>query len=786
MSLYRRSLTVAVVAALSLAGIGVTASAEEAPPTPVAPPGRPVVDQPEQVARGLIVKTTTTTPSDSLLAATDKALGSEADVVDDNKLLTKVSTVEFDDVVPTAIASDAAAEIERRSDVEWAIPDTLRQATSVPPVTVNDPSFPTQTNLWNSGVTTPAGGYSIKAPSLWRSTSGSANVTVAVLDTGITEHPELNGQVLSGYDMIADPRNANDGDGRDADATDPGDWVDAGFCGSRTRAEPSSYHGTFVAGMIAAQTDNAQGIAGIAPGVKIRPVRVLGRCGGWDSDILAGITWASGGAVPGVASTVPASQVVNLSLSGYAPTVAERDAACKAYNAVASAGRARGSLFVAAAGNDFGNANMAVPAACSQFVSVGATSVRGFSSSYSNIGSSVDISAPGGDSLVEGSADRIRSLINTSKTKPAEGTYSYAIHEGTSMAAPEVSAGAALLYSLGLTTPARVQNALYASVAPFRAVSRTYANKRVRIDREYYTFDLNCKGHNWCGRGILDLSRVQVPLTPPTISGPPIIGEPLTAVRGGWVRIPTTFTYQWFRNGALITGATGATYYPTRADDVGKHLSVRMRSATAAFSMFGETSAQTEAVPDGPVVTLAGLPTSTKYGQGATASVTVAGGGDGVVELRRGSTVLASQVADGGTAQLTIDGTKWAAGSNRIRAAFIPSGATPAASSDGVPVLVTKASSSVTTSLRTSIRHTSRATIGITVTVPNVAKPTGQLRIYDGSKKIVYATLSSSAGGRRSILLPRLSKGYHNIKVVYSGSSVIAPKTSKSRKIRSY
>ncbi len=202
--------------------------------------------------------------------------------------------------------------------------------------------------------------------------------------------------------------------------------------------------------------------------------------------------------------------------------------------------------------------------------------------------------------------------------------------------------------------------------------------------------------------------------------------------------------------------------------------------------MFGSTSAPTGPVPAGPEVTLTGLPSTVKYGVGATATVTVAGGGAGVIELRRGSTVLASQATDDGTAELTIDGTKWAAGSNRIRAAFVPSGAAPAASSVGVPVTVTKASSAVTTSLRSSIRYTSRATIGITVTVPNVPKPTGQLRIYDGSKKIVYATLSSAANGKRSILLPRLSKGYHNIKVVYSGTDVISGKTSIIERIKSY
>jgi serine protease len=782
----RRSLTVAAVVALTLSGLGVSASADESAPVTRTEGAQPEADQPAQVARGLIVKTTTATPSDSLLDATDDALDSETQVADDDLVIPKVSTVGFDEVVPASVASDAAEEIEKRSDVVWAIPDTLRQASSNPPVTVNDPFFSTQTNLWNTGVTSPSGGYSTKAPSLWRKTTGSSDVTVAVVDTGITQHPDLAGQVVPGYDMISDAETGIDGDGRDDDPSDPGDWVGRGFCGLGQPGESSSWHGTFVAGMIAAQADNAQGIAGIAPGVKIRPVRVLGRCGGWESDILAGITWASGGSVSGVPSPPPAAQVVNLSLGGYAESTAERDDICQAYDAVAAAGRARGSLFVAAAGNDFGNANMSIPAACSKFISVAATSNKGFSSSYSNVGSSVDISAPGGDSLVEGSADRIRSLVNTSATSPGP-SFSTALYEGTSMAAPEVSAGAALLYSLGLSTPASVQDALYASVAPFRAPSSTYAAKRVLIDGFYYTMDLNCSGHAWCGRGILDLSKVQTPLGKPTISGTPTIGEPLTAVTGTWVKTPTTFAYQWFRDAAPIDGATGATYYPTR-EDVGAALSVRMSPTTAAFSTFSTTSEPTVPVPDGPEVTMTGLPSTVTYGVGATATVTVKAGDvpvDGVVELRRGSTVLASQATDGdGTTEIPISGLKWVAGTNVIRAAFVGS---ESASSDGASVAVSKAvTSSVSRSLPTSVRYTSRATMSVAVNVPRVPNPTGELRVYDGSRRIVTTTLYSSQLGKRTILLPRLSKGYHLIKVTYMGNPLITAKTSAVRGIRSY
>jgi len=354
------------------------------------------------------------------------------------------------------------------------------------------------------------------------------------------------------------------------------------------------------------------------------------------------------------------------------------------------------------------------------------------------------------------------------------------------MAAPEVSAGAALLFSLGLSTPASVQDALYASIAPFPARSSTYAAKQVKIDGDYYTMDLNCSGHTWCGRGILDLSKVQTPLAKPTISGTPTIGEPLTAVTGTWVKTPTTFSYQWLRDGSPISGATGVTYYPTR-DDVGTALTARISSGTAAYAMLGSTS-DPVSVPDGPEVTMTGLPASVTYGVGATATVTVKNGDvpvDGVVELRRGSTVLASQPTSGGTAEITIAGSKWVAGTNVVRAAFV--GSDSAASSAGTPVAVSKAvTSSVARSVPSRVRYTSRATLVVEVRVPNVPNPTGELRVYDGSRRIVTSALYSTYGGKRSILLPKLSKGYHLIKVTYMGNSVITAKSSTARGVTSY
>lgn len=729
------------------------------------PIGRPELAAPETQARGLIVKTTTATPSDSLLAAADDALGAEAEVVEDDVVTDKISVVDFDELVDAEVAAEAAAEIEQRSDVVWAIPDALLQPTAAPPVSVNDPMFPSQTNLWNTAGA--PGGFSIKAPSLWRATKGNPAVTVAVLDTGILSgHPELAGQVTAGYDMVD----------RDGNAEDPGDWNAAGECGSGSPATSSSWHGTFVAGIIAARADNNAGIAGVAPGVKIRPVRVLGKCGGTTRDVLDGMIWASGGSPGGPA----AAKVVNLSLSLQAAGPSQRDNYCELYNAVASQGRARGSVFVAAAGNDYGNANLTVPSACSQLISVGATSIKGFSSSYSNIGSAVDIAAPGGDAAVEGSKDLIRSLDNAGTKAPAPSGYGYSSQQGTSMAAPEVSAAAALLVSLGFSTPAQVQKALYASVAPFRARSTSYAKKRVRIGNGVYQMDLNCRGHAWCGRGILDLSRVEVPLTAPTVKGEVVIGEPLTASIGTWVRVPSARTYSWLVGGVLKS--TLSTYWPTAAD-VGKTITVKVSPANAAFAKLGSTSAATGPVSAGPVVTLT-APVRSRYGSAFKVAVTSSE--DGPVQIRTDAgAVVGVGTVVGGKATITIAGKKLKPGGQRIRAAYL---GTNRASSPRKTVSVKKLQAKVSRSLRARVKTTSRATLKVRVNErPNLfAGPTGKLRVYDGSRRIVTKTLRASDRGRKSIRLPRLKKGKHRIKVVYSGNTYIGAKSSSRRTIKAY
>ncbi|HEY5971023.1 MAG TPA: S8 family serine peptidase, partial [Pseudoxanthomonas sp.] len=154
-----------------------------------------------------------------------------------------------------------------------------------------------------------SGTYGIKANLAWDVTNGSGAV-VAVLDTGITNHSDLNANILPGYDFIIDTAVSNDGNGRDSDASDPGDWVSANQCGGSHAAQGSSWHGTHVAGTIAAVTNNAKGVAGVAYGAKIVPARVLGTCGGYDSDIADAMIWASGGTVSGVPANANPAEVI--------------------------------------------------------------------------------------------------------------------------------------------------------------------------------------------------------------------------------------------------------------------------------------------------------------------------------------------------------------------------------------------------------------------------------------------------------------------------------------------
>jgi subtilisin family serine protease len=304
----------------------------------------------------------------------------------------------------------------------------------------NDPFYDLQWPLFD-----PVGG--IGAHQAW-ALAGTSPVTVAVLDSGYTDHPDLNAKWVPGYDFIRDRYFSVDGNGLDGDPSDEGDFEDYGACGNGYRFG-STWHGTHVAGIVGAQANNGEGIAGVAPNSRILPIRVLGRCGGFDDDIADGIRWAAGGSVTGVPTNTNPAKVLNLSLGG--------EGRCEPYmqDAIDFA-LSRGASVVVSAGNSADDAQLYTPANCKGVITVGATDRFGQAADYSNLGPSVEITAPGGG---QQGFNQVVSTLNSGSVG-ASGTF-YQGYQGTSMSAPHVAGAIALMLTRDPSlTPGRILNVL--------------------------------------------------------------------------------------------------------------------------------------------------------------------------------------------------------------------------------------------------------------------------------------------------------------------------------------
>ena len=483
---------------------------------------------------------------------------------------------------------ELAQRLAAQADVEYAVVDGRMHALAVP----NDPLY----GSGQSGSVPAVGQWYLRPPATativdnmsvvsainaegaWAITNGSSSVVVADLDTGVRfDHPDLAGKLLPGYDFIHDSATANDGDGRDTDPSDPGDFVTSADVGvvpgctstDATDSARSSWHGTETAGLIGAATNNGTGMASVGRNVMLLPVRVLGKCGGYDSDIQAAMLWAAGIAVASVPANTTPAKVLNMSLGS--------TGACSAayVDAIAQV-NAAGAVVVVAAGND--GLDVGTPANCAGAIAVAGVRHAGSKVGYSDLGLTVSIAAPAGN-CVNTSGACLYPLLTTSNsgvTTPVAGVAG-AVYTGsgsgptlgTSFSAPLVSGTAALMYSANpLLTPAQVLTALKLTARPFPAtgfdpaVAACTAPTSTAQSAECYCTT------STCGAGLLDAGAATATAAAVhagvTTSASSVVAGSIVTLdgSGSWPSggASASLTYQWaITSGAAFASLTSST-----------------------------------------------------------------------------------------------------------------------------------------------------------------------------------------------------------------------------------
>ncbi|MEZ5657631.1 MAG: S8 family serine peptidase [Burkholderiaceae bacterium] len=331
--------------------------------------------------------------------------------------------------------------------------------------------------LWNLAAGSPG---TTQTEPVWPQYRGSG-VTVAVLDTGKVDHPDMQGVWNGGYDFIVDPSKSGDGDGRDADPTDTMTCV---LNGSQQTVIP---HGLHVASIIAARLNNNEGLAGVAPLASIMPLRVISGCGGVLSDVLDAMRWAVGLPVSGLPTNPNPVKILNLSLGTTSP-----GATCNSVTqAVVDEVLATGAAIIVSTGND-GADSITVPAACNGVIAVAAATKDGQRADYSNAGAGTTLAAAGGGCAVGAASGCSTDPYNfVAIAHHDSSTAGYRMGAGTSYAAPHVAGAAALLLEQDSgRTGAQIKSLLADSTRAFIGSS--------------------CNG-GLCGTGQLDVEAALVP-----------------------------------------------------------------------------------------------------------------------------------------------------------------------------------------------------------------------------------------------------------------------------------
>ena len=543
---------------------------------------------------------------------------------------------------------ELAARLMAQSDVEFAEVDQRVRAFAAP----NDPRYLTAPSpaagQWYLRPPNPTFVSSVNAEAAWAITNGNDTLAVAVLDTGVRfEHPDLAGKLLPGYDFIGGAGSAtsiataNDGDARDSDPSDPGDGVVASDVGTIEGCNdadigPSSWHGTQTAGLVGAATHNAVGMAGIGRDVKVLPVRVLGKCGGYSSDIQAAMLWSAGIGVPGVPVNPNKASVINLSLGSSGPC-------SPLYQAAVNQVLARGVVVVAAAGNE--GLTVGSPANCTGVIGVAGVRHSGTKVGYSNLGLAVSISAPAGNCVNDFSGPCLYPLLTTSNNGtqgPGASVYTDGLNDptlGTSFSSPLVAGAVALMLSANpALTPAQVLAALKSTARPFPAtgagplVSACTAPTTTAQDSECYCTT------STCGAGMLDAGAAVLAVAVVTanigVASTAVVVGSAVALDGSQSRASgtasiTSYLWEVTSGSATFTSATNASSATLMADVIGDVV-VRV---TVTDSTGRQASTSTTLVVSATPVT----PAPTSGGDG--------GGGGGALNLEWLLMLVASTLA---------------------------------------------------------------------------------------------------------------------------------------------